>query len=48
MQVCDQALIRDEPNTTWGNIIRNGIKYGNKNPDPGPNNEHCGCKTKGT
>lgn len=47
MRVCDQSLIRDEPNTTWGNIIRNGIKYGNKNPDAGTN-EHCGCKTKGT
>jgi RHS repeat-associated protein len=47
MRVCDQALIRDEPNTTWGNIIRNGIKNFNKNPDPGTN-EHCGCKTNGT
>ena len=43
MRICDSALIRDEPNTTWGNIIRNGIKWFNKNPDPGTN-AHCGCQ----
>jgi len=43
MRICDSALIRDEPNTTWGNIIRNGIKWFNKNPGPGTN-AHCGCQ----
>ncbi len=47
MRVCDRDLIRDEPDTTWGNIISNGIQWFNKNPDPGTN-EHCGCKNNGT
>jgi RHS repeat-associated protein len=45
MRDCDKTLINDVPDTTWGTIVKDGIKWFNKNPEAGTN-EECGCKEK--
>jgi RHS repeat-associated protein len=45
MRNCDQTLINDVPDTTWGTIVKDGIQWFNKNPKA-DTNEECGCKEK--
>jgi RHS repeat-associated protein len=44
MRICDQTLIRDVPDTKWGKIVADGIKWFNKNPNAGDNAPSCACQ----